>query len=299
MQIQPASVTSFPILVETLECEMASSLDEWIAPTDIYRLTYHQGQTVTEDQIDSTSWKRVARRKNVRERNPVYAAPGKPAYLKGGWGKAALMLGGRRQPLIEGPVHQASFSSDGQMAFVQNSGLWLARADGSQARRLDVPCPVRSIEDLKFSPDGRNLWYCSDGTLHQSDPVLLTHQTVPTDHPVTEFALSPDGKSLAYLDGASLFRRDLEVGREACLTEGSEAELGEMSSPTFTPDGSRVLFTVAETSPGENYGDDFDAHYEPWTDVYLWVVSRQGGDAVEVGGDTARIRRVTTEPSRR
>jgi len=291
MQIQQnTAVTSFPILFEKREHENSED-----APTDIYQTTYYQGPTVWDDQVDVCT--KVAARKRVMERNPCFTDTGQAAYVLADTKRPGLFIG--EEAVLEGPVAHACFSTDGQLAYIQEDGLWLARSDGSQSNRVDLSDVTgQPVYDLEFSADGRHLWFCDGSNLFRYELISGRHDLLATRDEVKEFTLSPDGRTVAYLDDYNgLHRVDLDLPpgkQDKLLAEIPSSDyLSDYVnarfpySPCFTPDGSRVLFTVHTTNW---HGDSWDG--ESSTTASLFAISRSGGDMVEITRDWVDCSRI-------
>ena len=274
----PAS--RFPILVQAREREA------WDAPTDIWQRTYVQGATVDDDQLEGP-WTKVAARRRINEHGPCFTGPGEPAYVRSDRlrpGLYAKAPDAKDQVVVPGPLEQACFSRDGQLAYVREGELWLADADGSPARQLTTACVEGPVDDLEFSADGRQLWYCAGTNLFRHDPAAVRHECVSTRHLVSEFSLAPDGRAVAYLDDRNgLYRLDLDkpfAERETQLAQvpltdplSGAVAINNAASPAFTPDGSRVLFCVhVERWDGPDWED------EGPTQASLWAVPARGGE---------------------
>jgi len=276
--------TSFPILVQVRE------RDAWNAPTDIWQKTYRQGATVDEDRLEWTGNK-VAARRRIDEHHPCFTGAEEPAFVRSDKKRPGLYVGD--QAVVQGPLEQASFSTAGQLAYVREGELWLANADGKEARQLTTACLEGPVDDLEFSADGRHLWYCAGSNLFRYDSVANGHECISTRKQVQEFGLAPDGRSVAYLDDRNgLHRLDLDKPfseREHQLTQvplndfmGDGIGINSATSPAFTPDGSRVLFCVHE----EQWEGDDDFVDPGPTQASLWVVPSRGKEqAVQVTYD--------------
>lgn len=129
---------------------------------------------------------------------------------------------------------QPVWSSDGtRIAWhsVKHRGIWVAPRDGSAAPRQ----VARSGSQPAWSPDSRFLAYRSDDVYSLSPHDLI----------------SSSKTSIQVIDAE---------GRGSPVTVASTGNVpGRQAFPTWTPDGSRILFSAARGSGGE-----------------LWTVSRDG-----------------------
>lgn len=276
--------TSFPILLQTRERE------RWNAPTDIWQGTYVQGPTIDEDFLDG-SWTKIAARRRINEHHPCFTSTGEPAYVRSDDKRPGLFVG--NQAVVPGALEQACFSQDGQLGYVREGELWLARADGSQARQVTTSSCEGPVNDLEFSADGRHLWYCAGTNLFRYEAATARLESVATRQLVTEFSLAPEERALVYLDDNNgLHRLDLDqpfAERETKLAQipletylADYIHLNNVASPTFTPDGSRVLFTVdAERFTGVDWENN-----HAYTLATLWAVpSRAWAEPIQLTQD--------------
>jgi Tol biopolymer transport system component len=138
---------------------------------------------------------------------------------------------------------QPSLSPDGRtVAWVKYSHqVWLMGADGSSPRQI-AECPV-NCQEPRWSADGGRLLYvessddAGDIIVLRPDGTVLQRVQNGTDHYDADW--SPDGSRLVssgYGDDHGLYVIDLATGTERKIV--SEY----IGSPTFSPDGSLILF---------------------------------------------------------
>ncbi|MBI2913959.1 MAG: PD40 domain-containing protein [Chloroflexi bacterium] len=136
----------------------------------------------------------------------------------------------------------------------RDGGIWLMRADGSEARSL-VPRPGDNhyFHYLAWSPSGDRLsytdgsWSAEGGASHLTRIVDLSGQVI-AEFPGMAAEWSPDGAALSYLgvfDGIGCMDEGAEP-RLRRLDTGQDVVLGPpgcyMQPPHFSPDGSQLAF---------------------------------------------------------
>lgn len=282
MTIQPTTrqPQSFPVLLDTIERDENHCSEELHPPTDVFRSTYHQGRTLAHDRLEPERTP-VAKRLGSREGNACFTPHGQAAYLK----KGGLYVEGQGHPLVAGRVRLAAIAPDGMIAFVNEDGLYLADRDGNKLRRVGTYFDDEEINDVKWAPEGKTLYYSSYAGIARCDSAMGgKHERIPTSQRVNEFGVAPDGRSIAYTTVDNrLLHQDLATGHETQLAWVPTMTWSWLKSPSFSPDGSRVLFALEEAD--YMFGD-------PYTTAELWVASTRG----EVARQVARtdITRVAT-----
>ena len=101
------------------------------------------------------------------------------------------------------------------------------------------------ISDLIWGADGDFLYFTRNGRLYQMDPDLAgTLRAVFPDEPGGEsgFALSRDGRQIAFSRGGDLYVRDLSDGAEMQLTRTRGRSEG---GAVWSPDGRFIAYTVS------------------------------------------------------
>jgi Tol biopolymer transport system component len=171
---------------------------------------------------------------------------------------SAPPLGGRaRQLLAQGSC--PNFFPDGErLVFDRGPELWTARADGSEARRLDgVPTNYFSFMIKRcaaVSPDGRWIAYYQPERGPLGDlwvvaasggpPRRLTSDSVEAGTPVW----TPGGRfvvfSSARRGSRTLWRVPAEGGEPEAVTSGA----GEDGEPDVSSDGRRLIYSNARNS---------------------------------------------------
>lgn len=166
------------------------------------------------------------------------------AYVSGG----KLYVGFPRPRLLPGPgaAGHPAFSADGQwLAFLRRSRhraqLWLARADGSQARRIGTA----DWEGFQWSPTADVLAVQPLGRRPiRLVPVHSAPHALP-NHLSGTFLWSPDGHTLATVAWSPGGRTRLALVRGQHVTSYSPAWLGRddpIRLAAWWPDGHSLLF---------------------------------------------------------
>lgn len=152
---------------------------------------------------------------------------------------------------------QPDWSPNGRrIVFAQDSGsgpaIWIARADGSHARRLTHPLPGFFDQWPHFTPDGRRVLFTDfnadvDGGISsiRPDGTGLRVITPNSGESYNDAVLSPDGRRLAFMRWhignatMRIYTRPLGGGRERPVTP--VRLLGWW--PDWAPDSRTILFS--------------------------------------------------------
>ncbi|MGI9205619.1 MAG: hypothetical protein ACR2Q3_16510, partial [Woeseiaceae bacterium] len=193
---------------------------------------------------------------------------------------------GEKRPVTGGNGSAASpvLSPDGNsIAFVRRVGgdttLWLHNlADGSEEQlwdgldrdQLEAFGTHHIYPNYDFTPDGSALIVWAGGTFvrvpvdgsdvadipFNADVALRYHEPLRSKrNPATDTlqaklirwpVISPDGQSMVFIALGRMYRMDLPTGEPRRVTD---LDLPEFS-PTFSPDGRRILFTTWSDSEG-------------------------------------------------
>lgn len=140
--------------------------------------------------------------------------------------------------------------------------------------------PVSNV-DGRWSADGRSLYYVSDAggefaTLRRLDLETKRETPITAEIPwdVDALAASPDRRWIAFTinDNGRSVLYVLDTTNET-TTSHSELPLGVISNLTFSPEGSRVAFTLASPqTPGDVFVLDLSAG-----SIVRWTESETGG----------------------
>jgi hypothetical protein len=160
---------------------------------------------------------------------------------------------------------EPAWSPDGtRIAFVSDRsgspGLHVMDADGANVERLTTH--ERNIRDTSWSPSGSHIAYLIAPRSQPARSVLVVlgfdEDTRLELGPASGFAWSPDGSRMAvtyrdysgpYIDGVAVTEPD--GGNRIVISEMSNySSMGgtRHTAPVWTPDGTRVLFSVKQVS---------------------------------------------------
>ena len=191
----------------------------------------------------------------------VIAAVAVVAVVVGAGALAASSLGGGPVPLdpiMPMPAEEIGAPDERQ------AEPDLVRADASfvdirTGRERDLPRLIRGPSTptrFAVSPDGRRIAFVTVNAIHIARVDGEGRREVVSELGATDPAWSPSGRKLAYTDGERILVLNLSTGRTRALT----SRLGRIWRPNFSPDGRRILFTLA--AAGE---------------LDLWTVPATGG----------------------
>ncbi len=173
--------------------------------------------------------------------------------------EALSLEDGRRTRVLEANSSMA-FAPPGNLIFWRGGALYAQPFD---ARRLVIEGePVRLADDVGYTQNERGVFSTAqDGTLvylkgsgvsepaslewYGRDGELQSEAAPPGIY--RETSLAPDGNSLAFTEGLTLWVRDLIRGTTARVTDDDEDHL----YPVWSPDGTWLAFTTNRTAGSE------------------------------------------------
>lgn len=167
----------------------------------------------------------------------------------------------------------------------QKSLFYLSEKNGSfNVWKLDVADPSRPVQitdhkthpvrslsasttgDLCYTWDGEIWFRPASATASRKVPVTMTadrreNLVAPLDvsSEITEFALSPDGKEVAFIARGEVFAASVEHGTTRRITNTPEQE----RSVSFSPDGKSLLYAAERNGSWNLYRTDRTDEKEP------------------------------------
>jgi eukaryotic-like serine/threonine-protein kinase len=145
------------------------------------------------------------------------------------------------------------------------TSIWLKSMVGENAVQT-MPANIEGYGGLQFSPDGKHLYYLTsqrdspNGTICRVSTLGGIPQDIARDV-FSPFALSPDGKQLAFIRARSLVvvEADNQSERELIkLTSGTEYFVTWGSQLSWSPDGSRIVVCGGRNEQGRHHAELFE-----------------------------------------
>ena len=221
------------------------------------RLAYsdHKGYEMEWRKHDNSSFARdlwiwdVAANTHTRltefgydDRQPVWGPDQKSLYYlserSGSFNVWRMDLADARHPVQvtdhkTHPVRFLSISSAGALCYTWDGAIWVRPAGAGASRRLDVSVTT-------------------DRRQNQIDRIDVTGE-------ISEFAVSPDGKEIAFIARGEVFAASADYGTTRRITSTPEQE----RSLSFSPDGKSLLYASERNGSWNLYRTDRTDDKEP------------------------------------
>jgi Tol biopolymer transport system component/imidazolonepropionase-like amidohydrolase len=190
----------------------------------------------------------------------------------------AFMPDGRSIVIANGgKIHRvsanASAPSDAVVPFTADVSLELADRSYVPQRITDDDITARIIRWASFTPDGRTVVFETLGKIWIAEAGAAPRRITADAHREYAPAISPDGRSVAYVswddrERGHLWKLALPSGKPERLTRVAR----EYANPSWSPDGSRITLTwrAPSVSQTANLTDDDPSH------EILWIPSGGG-----------------------
>lgn len=241
---------TYPLLVTT-------DFQEGPSGIEVQQILVRQGQNLDEDQF--TPMGKVSTRSNA----VGWVAPQKPVLQR----VSGPMRNTSKAALWVDSGKKSKVSADQRWHWsLSPQGAWpppyqLVEVDRESGQQQVVwQDPSCEVVDLQIDPLGRGVYFvvsCRLGLARLMFWDCYLRQSFcryrKSDFQPGEFAIHPDGKSLAYVhqEDDQIYRVDLAVRQQRPISE-AELELEHhcgyrayRTSPTFSPDGSRLFYCTA------------------------------------------------------
>ncbi|GAB2826868.1 S41 family peptidase [Ferruginibacter profundus] len=139
-------------------------------------------------------------------------------------------------------------ASANNIAFIYAEDLWVARADGSQPRRLTIDRGVESSP--VFSPDGKAIAFSAQYDGNTDVFIIPVEGGVPkrlTWHPSPDIVrgFTPDGKAVLFASQRNVFTGRYAQLFTVAVTGGmaTQLEIPNAYWATYSPDGKQMAYT--------------------------------------------------------
>lgn len=184
---------------------------------------------------------------------------------------AALIQDGESGRLLHvlqghtGNLDDADITADGKLVATASDDDTVRLWDSETGRQLRVLQPDKSADDngyaaeaVEFTPDGEKLLVSSARGLLTAFDVRTGNELFQMRSPdpsdiVSELTISADGTTVVWSSGGAVAVGDIGTGeRLRTFSTGGEW----LTSPTLTPDGSRLVTILAKERPGDSWNND-------------------------------------------
>jgi len=132
---------------------------------------------------------------------------------------------------------QANWSFDGKNIVFRREGRIMEKEISSGRERIITPEDWLSCEFPSYLPDGRVL-FVSDGRIFLIDPEQASPEQLAAGDIRSAPRCSPDGKKIAYQDGAHIYLMDLDSRKASQLTTDG----GVQSWPVWSSDSQSICY---------------------------------------------------------
>lgn len=155
---------------------------------------------------------------------------------------------------LDDPVRAAAISRDGRyLAFSDGNGFYLRQIDTGETHPIALP-EGQLAGSITWFPDSVHILVGLSGINHQSSLWEVSTMGGPARKLIDDGfvpAVSPDGKSVAFIAGKSLKQRVWQAridGEQAHEIAGEDGDL--FGTVAWSPDGNKIAYTTAKLAYG-------------------------------------------------